>query len=367
MAVGIRSLGKLILVVGAVVSLAAATACGSNASEESVQRLEEQVANLEQRLTGDQLQPTAEAPRESPLVLEDRLSALVDKIAALEEKLDMVREMIMEDSPVTDSAGLPERLFALEQKLVALGIPAPTPTHEPMGMETPSSTPESTVETPATTPEATAMATAAVTSEAVVAVPSIQEIGIIENYTATRFYPKNIVVLKDIPVRMYLTRLHREHVNRFTIAPFYSSSEVILPGEIGVIEFLPDQAGEFQIRNVGHNFEATLVVLETEEKRKEYIAARGRQMYALIHSVDEFQIFPDRLVIQEGIPTTIHNIGILVGAEHQVSFEPFHTPEGINVRAREITPIEFTPAETGEFTIRHELHGFTGQLLVEGR
>ena len=88
-------------------------------------------------------------------------------------------------------------------------------------------------------------------------------------------------------------------------------------------------------------------------------------MYALIHSVDEFQIFPDKLVIQAGIPTTIHNISIL--AEHQVSFNPFHTPEGINVRAREITRIEFTPEEIGEFTIRHELHGFTGQLIVEDR
>ena len=45
----------------------------------------------------------------------------------------------------------------------------------------------------------------------------IQEVSIIENYAANRFFPQNIVVLKDIPVRLYLTRLHREHVNRFTI------------------------------------------------------------------------------------------------------------------------------------------------------
>ncbi len=340
LAAGIRSLGKLVLVAGSVVALTAAAACTSNASEEKVQRLEEQVANLEQRVTEAEVRPASEAPQDSTLVLEDRLSALADKIAALEDKLGMVREMIMEDSPVTDSVGLPERLFALEQKLEVLGIPVPT--HEPMAMGTPAVTPQTSV-----------------------AIPSIQEIGIIENYTATRFYPQNIVVLKDIPVRMYLTRLHREHVNRFTIAPFYSSSEVILPGEIGVIEFLPDQAGEFQIRNVGHNFEATLAVVETEEDRKEYIAARGRQMYALIHSVDDFQIFPSNLVIQEGIPTTIFNIGIIT--EHRVSFEPFHTPLGINVRARAITPIAFTPEETGEFTIHHELHGFTGQLIVQGR
>ena len=86
-----------------------------------------------------------------------------------------------------------------------------------------------------------------------------------------------------------MTRLHREHVNRFTIEPFYSSSEVILPGEIGIIEFIPDQVGESKIRNVGHNFEADLVVVETEEEAKKRIADRGIQMYSLIHSVDDFR------------------------------------------------------------------------------
>jgi len=365
MAAGIRSLGKLALVAGSVVFLTAATACASDASEERVQKLEEQVANLEQRLTADDTQPPAEATPEIPLVLEDRLTALAEKIAALEEQLDLVPEIITEDPPVTDSTGLPERLFAIEQKLEVLGISVPTPTHEPMAMGTPILTPENTMMPPATIPEAAAMAMSAPTSEPIAAVLSIQEIGIIENYAATRFFPQYIVLLKDIRVRMYLTRLHREHVNRFTITPFYSSSEVILPGEIGVIEFLPDQAGEFQIRNAGHNFGATLVVVETEEERKGKIAARGEQTYALIHSVDDFQIFPGKLVIQEGIPTTIFNIGIIT--DHQVSLRPFHTPEGINVRHREITQIEFTPDETGEFTILHELHRFTGQLIVEGR
>ena len=359
MTAGVRILGKLVLVAGSVVLLTAATACTSDSSEETVQRLEEQVANLEQRLTEAELQPAPEASRDSDRNLEERLGDLANEITALEVQLGVVRDMITEASPVTDSSGMPERLFALEQKLEALGNPVPTPTHESMAMGTPIPTPEATMMVPATTQEATP------TVEAIAAVPNIQEIGIIENYAATQFYPQNMVVLKDIPVIMYLTRLHREHVNRFTISPFYSSSAVILPGEIGVIEFLPDQAGEFKIRNVGHNFEATLVVVETEEERKEIIAARGRQMYALIHSVDDFQIFPSQLVIQEGIPTTIFNIGII--AEHEVSFEPFHTPQGLNVRPREITPIDFTPDETGEFTIRHELHGFTGQLIVEGR
>ena len=184
----------------------------------------------------------------------------------------------------------------------------------------------------------------------------LQEVGIIENYAATRFYPKNIVILKDIPVRIYLTRLHREHVNKFSIEPFYRSSEVILPGEVGVIEFVADQVGEFKTRNVGHNFEAALIVVATKEELHQYVADRGKQMYALIHSIDDFRIFPDRLAVQEGVPVTVHNISLI--AEHKVSFGPFHKPEDINIKPKEITPIKFTPDEPGEYKIKHELHGF---------
>ena len=192
----------------------------------------------------------------------------------------------------------------------------------------------------------------------------LQEVGLIENYAATRFYPKNIVVLKDVPVRIYLTRLHREHVNKFSIEPFYRSSEVILPGEVGVIEFVADKVGEFKIRNVGHNFDAALIVVATKEEVHQYIADRGVQIYALIHSIDDFRIFPDRLVMQEGVPVTVHNISLI--AEHKVSFGPFHRPEDINIKPKEITMINFTPEEPGEYKIQHELHGFSGELIVEG-
>ena len=85
-------------------------------------------------------------------------------------------------------------------------------------------------------------------------------------------------------------------------------------------------------------------------------------MYALIHSVDDFRIFPDRLVVQSAIPATIFNISLV--AEHKVSFKPFYDPSDFNVRPKNITPIEFTPNRTGEFTIRHENHGITGDLIV---
>ena len=191
----------------------------------------------------------------------------------------------------------------------------------------------------------------------------LQEIGLIENYAATRFFPKWMVVVRDIPVRIYMTRLHREHVNQFTIEPFYRSSRVIMPGEIGVFEFLPDQVGEFKIRNVGHDFEATLVVVDTEEEARQRISEREAQMYSLIHSIDEFQIFPDKLVIQKDIPTRIHNISLI--DEHRVSVDPLYIPDDFNVKPKEISIFEFTPDSAGEFTILHEVHGITGHLIVE--
>ena len=115
--------------------------------------------------------------------------------------------------------------------------PTVTPTHEPMAMEEPTVTPTPTPDaraveiTPTPTPEAEAVEITP-KPEATRLEPAVQEFAIIENYAATRFYPREIVVLKGIPVKLYLTRLHREHVNKFTISPFYSSSAVILPGEV---------------------------------------------------------------------------------------------------------------------------------------
>ena len=245
---------------------------------------------------------------------------------------------------------LGNQLTRLEERVAALSVPAPT--SEEMG--TPAATPDAMMRTP--TPTHDAMMDSMEES-------NVQEIGIIENYAATRFFPKWMVVLKDVPVRMYLTRLHREHINRFTTDPFYDSSEVILPGEIGVIEFVPEQVGEFKIRNVGHKFDATLVVVETVEEANRLKLERGRQMVALIHSVDDFRIFPDKLVLVEGLPARIHNISLV--AEHQVSFGPFYKADESNTRPREINFVEFTPDQIGEFTIFHEIHGIEGTLAVE--
>ena len=171
------------------------------------------------------------------------------------------------------------------------------------------------------------------------------------------------MVLSGIPVKLYLTRLHREHVNRFTISPFFSSSGVILPGEVGLIELLPDQVGTFKIRNVGHNFEATLVVVETMEDARRHFVDKGVKMFALIHSVDDSRIFPEESFVVKDVPVRIFNISLT--ADHKVSVAPFYVADDVNVRPKEITSFEFTPDSTGEFTIRSEEHGFKGTLIVE--
>jgi hypothetical protein len=192
---------------------------------------------------------------------------------------------------------------------------------------------------------------------------AVQEFAIIENYAATRFFPKEIVVLRGVPVKLYLTRLHREHVNQFAISPFYSSSEVILPGEIGLIEFLPDELGEFRIRNVGHGFEAKLVVVETMEDVRQHYVDKGVKMFALIQSVDESRIFPEVSFAVKDVPVKVFNISLT--EDHQVSIAPFYVVDDINVRHGEITSFDFTPDSTGEFTIRSEMHELVGTLIVE--
>ena len=156
---------------------------------------------------------------------------------------------------------------------MVIATPTPGPTAAPLiQIVVVTATPE-----PTNTPSPTMESMAGMSP----GLPEVQEIGLIENYAANQYFPRNIVVLKNIPVRIFLTRLHREHINKFTIDLFYSSSEVILPGEVGVIEFVPDKVGEFKISNVGHGNEADLIVVETQQEAREYIEGRGKQMYAL--------------------------------------------------------------------------------------
>ena len=60
--------------------------------------------------------------------------------------------------------------------------------------------------------------------------PTMQEIATLENYAASQFFPPTVIVIKDVPVNLLMTRLHREHVNIFTIEPFVSNRPFARPG-----------------------------------------------------------------------------------------------------------------------------------------
>lgn len=76
------------------------------------------------------------------------------------------------------------------------------------------------------------------------------------------FSPDPLVVKKGESLKILATSKVREHVNRISILPWVKSSETLLPGKTTIIEFTPDEVGDFMIRNIGHGFTGTLRVVE---------------------------------------------------------------------------------------------------------
>lgn len=74
------------------------------------------------------------------------------------------------------------------------------------------------------------------------------------------FTPDPLIVKLGIPVKLLVTTLHREHVNRISILPWVTTSDTLVPGKVTIVEFTPDQTGDFNIRNIGHGFEGVLKV-----------------------------------------------------------------------------------------------------------
>ena len=191
---------------------------------------------------------------------------------------------------------------------------------------------------------------------------SVQQLALLENYAATSFFPDTLVVVQNLPVRIYFSRLHREHVNRFSIQPFLESTEVILPGVVAVFEFVPARVGTFLIRNEGHGFEATLIVVVDEESAAATWADLGKQQVALIYRMEDERIFPSEVRVFEGVPILVFNLAL--DEEHQVSVPPFYVAQQPNVGPGEISTFEFTPDGGGSFIIEDELLGLEATLLV---
>lgn len=76
------------------------------------------------------------------------------------------------------------------------------------------------------------------------------------------FKPDPLTVKKGVRVRLRMKALQREHLNQISIRPFVTNVTLEPPGKVTVIEFTPTRTGTFKIRNLGHDFEGTLIVVE---------------------------------------------------------------------------------------------------------
>ena len=76
------------------------------------------------------------------------------------------------------------------------------------------------------------------------------------------FSPDPLIVKKGEPVRLLVTTQVREHINRISILPWIEFSNRLSPGKTTVVEFTPDETGDFEIKNIGHGFTGILRVAE---------------------------------------------------------------------------------------------------------
>lgn len=195
------------------------------------------------------------------------------------------------------------------------------------------------------------------------AVPS--EFALIDRYFTGDFFPRTVVVKRGVRSTLYFTRHHQEHVNRIRIEPFVDEAPVVA-GELRILSLTPDRAGKFEIVNVGHGFAAKFLVVETDQEVLEAGRAKDLQEAALILSAQGPRTLPGTVVAKRGVPMHLHATGLT--EDHWVSIAPFFNAPPLsgkaNVSGSDTSPLEFVPAETGEFEIRCEAHGEKARLLV---
>ena len=91
-------------------------------------------------------------------------------------------------------------------------------------------------------------------------------------------------------------------------------------------------------------------------------AEQGFQAFAVIHSPADGLLFPQTVIVKLGVPVRLYHIS--VRGDHRVNIEGL-APEAINVDPRAFSQMEFTPAEVGEFAIRHLDDTLLGRVVVE--
>ena len=216
---------------------------------------------------------------------------------------------------------------------------------------------------PTATPEPTTVRGPTPTAPERAAIPS--EVALIDRYFTNDFFPRQLVVKEGVPLVLYFTRHDQEHVNRIRIEPFVDDAPV-MAGDLRILRFTPDRAGEYQIVNVGHGFAAALVVVATDQEVIDRRIVDGVQEAALIFDGEESRTYPGTIVGKKDIPVRLYATGLT--DDHWVGIEPFVEAPSLegpgNVSSDDTVTIDFTPDRLGEFTIRCDVHGETARLLI---
>jgi len=251
--------------------------------------------------------------------------------------------------------------------LLAACAPAttPAPTSTPVSLQ-PSPTPREVMvhASPApgefvpTQPPATAMPAATSLDDPPV---GFQTVALIQELYEFRYLPDPLFLQANVPVELYAVTTAREHVNRWQIGPFTQAS-VTQTGQVFTFAFTPEQAGEFQVSNVGHGFGAGLMVAADCADVDRLHNEQGFQAFAVIHSPTDGLLYPQTITVRLGLPVRLYHIS--VGGDHRVSIETL-APEAISVNPSAISKMEFNPTEVGEFAIRHLDDELTGRLIVQ--
>lgn len=96
------------------------------------------------------------------------------------------------------------------------------------------------------------------------------------------------------------------------------------------------------------------------------------QEFALIHSLEQARIFPATLTVKQGIKVRLYNTasdgthpGVVISSDEDGASRLFDV-QPFEVKGGEVTMVEFTPTQAGEFFISHRPHGhdIVGELIV---
>ena len=97
------------------------------------------------------------------------------------------------------------------------------------------------------------------------------------------------------------------------------------------------------------------------------------QEFAMIHSLAQARTFPATLTVKQGIKVRLYNTasdgahpGVVISSDENGTARLFDV-QPFEVNVGEVTTVEFTPTQAGEFFISHRPHGhdIVGKLVVE--